>query len=67
MAERPCGLYRTTGWAYVTDGIMAFDILESDYRRDGHKPDYDSLPLKPDYDAAEAARKASKKAGKDSA
>jgi len=57
MAERPRGLYRTTGWAYVTDGIMAFDILESDYRRGGHRPDYDSLPSKQDYDAAEAVRK----------
>jgi hypothetical protein len=36
---------------------MAFDILESDYRRGGHRPDYDSLPSKQDYDAAEAVRK----------
>lgn len=57
MAERPRGVYRTTGWAYVTDGTTAFDILESDYRRNGYWPDYDSLPSKQDYDAAEAARK----------
>jgi hypothetical protein len=40
---------------------MAFDILERDYRRGGIRPDYDSLPLKQDYDAAEAARKAAGK------
>ncbi len=61
MAEgRPRGLYRTAGWAYVTDGVDGFDILESDYRRNGYPPDYDSLPLKQDYDAAEAARKGGK-------
>ena len=67
MAERPRGLYRTAGWAYVTDGTMALDILERDYRTNGYRPNYDELPLKHDYDAAEAARKAGEKARKDSA
>ncbi len=61
MEDRSRGLYRTPGWACATDGRMAFDILERDYRRSGYKPDYDSLPLKQDYDAAEAARKAGEK------
>ena len=52
MGKRPRGLYRTPGWAYVTDGIMTFDITESDYRRSAYKPDYDGLPSKHDYDAA---------------
>jgi len=67
VAERPRGLYRTAGWAYVTDSTMAFDILERDYRTNGYRPNYDELPLKQDYDAAEAARKADEKAKKDNA
>jgi len=63
MEQRPHGLYRTPGWAYVTDGTMTFDILERDYRRSGYKPDYDSLPFKQDYDAAVAARRAGEKDG----
>jgi len=63
MAKRPRGLYRTPGWAYVTDGTMTFDITESDYRRSAYKPDYDGLPSKQDYDAAVAARRAGEKDG----
>jgi hypothetical protein len=43
--------------AKVVRGLMTFDIRELDYRAKGHKPDYNKLPSKPDYDAAEAARK----------
>jgi len=46
---------------------MALDILERDYRTNGYRPNYDELPLKHDYDAAEAARKADEKAKKDNA
>ena len=60
---RPRGLYRTPGWAYVTDSIMTFDITESDYRRSAYKPDYDALPSKRDYDAAVEARRAGEKDG----
>ncbi len=63
MAKKPRGLYRTSGWAYVTDGTDAFDILESDYRRNGYQPDYDSLPAKEDYDATVAARTTAEKDG----
>jgi hypothetical protein len=52
------GLYRFPGWAYITDGTMTFDIREEDYRAKGYRPDYNKLPSKPDYDAAEAIRKA---------
>ena len=58
------GLYRTPDWAYITDGIMAFDIREIDYRAKGYRPDYNRLPSKQDYDAAEAARRAGEKAKK---
>jgi hypothetical protein len=26
------GLYRTVAWAYVTNGVMAFQVSEADYR-----------------------------------
>jgi hypothetical protein len=52
------GLYRVPGWAYVTDGLMTFDIREKDYRLSGCAPEYHELPSKQDYDAAEAERKA---------
>jgi hypothetical protein len=61
MAKVVRGLYRIPGWAYITDGTMTFDIRELDYRAKGHKPDYNKLPSKLDYDAAEAARKAAGK------
>jgi hypothetical protein len=61
MAKQPRGLFRTPGWAYVTDGTMTFDITESDYPRSGYKPDYERLPSKHDYDAAVAARRAGEK------
>ena len=47
------------GWAYVTDGMMTFDMREQDYRLKGCVPEYNKLPSKLDYDAAEAERKAS--------
>lgn len=63
MARRPRGLYRSPGWAYVTDGVETFDVRESDYRAEGYKPDYDGLPSKQDYDAAVAARMTAEKDG----
>jgi len=50
------GLYRTTGWAYVTDETIGFDVPEQQYRAKGYKPDYDQLPSKDAYDAAEAKK-----------
>ena len=58
MAKVLRGLYRISGWAYVTDGVMTFDIREKDYRLKGCVPEYNKLPSKPDYDTAEAERKA---------
>jgi hypothetical protein len=46
------GLYRTISWAYVTNGAMAFQVPEAEYRAFGYEPDYDKLPWKEDYDAA---------------
>jgi len=59
MAKTLRGLYRGFGWAYVTDGVMTFDMREQDYRLKGCAPEYNRLPSKMDYDAAEAERKAS--------
>ena len=52
MAEEFRGLYRTIAWAYVTNGMMAFQASEAEYRAFGYKPDYDNLPWKENYDAA---------------
>jgi hypothetical protein len=58
MAKVVRGLYRLPGRAYITDGTMTFDIREEDYRAKEYRPDYNELPSKSDFDAAEAARKA---------
>ena len=50
------GLYRTISWAYVTNGAMAFQVPEVEYRAFGYEPDYDKLPWKEDYDATRARR-----------
>jgi hypothetical protein len=69
MAKVVRGLYRFPGWAYITDGIMTFDIREDDYRAKGYEPDYNKLPSKSDYDMVEAVRKApgAKKGGSSAA
>jgi hypothetical protein len=59
MAKIHRGLYRIFGWAYVTDGHMTYDMREEDYRLKGCVPEYNKLPSKPDYDAAEAERETS--------
>jgi hypothetical protein len=46
------GLYRVPGWAYATDGVIAFDMREELYRANGCQPDYDDLPTKRTYEAA---------------
>ena len=46
MAEVFRGLYRTIAWAYVTNGTMAFQASEAEYRAFGYEPDYESLPGK---------------------
>ena len=38
MAEVFCGLYRKIAWAYVTNGTMAFQVPEADYRAFGYEP-----------------------------
>lgn len=43
------GLYRTTAWAYVSNGLMSFQVVKMDYQRFGYQPDYDQLPWKEDY------------------
>jgi hypothetical protein len=48
------GLYRTISWTYVTNGAMAFQVPEAEYRAFGYEPDYDKLPWKEDYEAARA-------------
>jgi len=54
MAVR--GLYRVPGWAYATDGVIAFDMREELYRANGRKPDYDNLPTKAAFEAAQKKR-----------
>jgi hypothetical protein len=51
MANAFRGLYRTTAWACVTNGTMAFQVPEADYRAFGYEPDYDKLPWKESYTA----------------
>jgi hypothetical protein len=43
------GLYREVAWAYVTNGIMSFQVREADYRAFGYEPAYEQLPWKEDY------------------
>jgi hypothetical protein len=38
MAEEFRGLYRTIAWAYATNGTMAFQVPEADYRAFGYEP-----------------------------
>ena len=72
--ERPMtrGIYRTqtkeSGACYVHveyDTIAAMELTEQRYRERGYKPEFDKLPWKKDYDAAEAAKKAAAQAKKD--
>jgi len=49
MEEGFRGLYRTTAWAYVSNGLMSFQVIKMDYQRFGYQPDYDQLPWKEDY------------------
>jgi hypothetical protein len=49
------GLYRTPGWARVTDEALEFDIPEGRYRVAGYLPDYDELPTKEAFGAANKA------------
>jgi hypothetical protein len=46
------GLYRTIAWAYVTNGGMAFQVPEAEYRTFRYEPDYNELPWKDEFDAA---------------
>lgn len=47
------GLYRTNAWAYVTNGTMAFQVPEAEYRALGYEPNYDNLPWKESYDVVQ--------------
>jgi hypothetical protein len=47
------GLYRSSGAAFVTDGLTAFDIPEEEYRASRYLPDYDDLPSKDAYRAVQ--------------
>ena len=52
MEEGFHGLYRTIAWAYVSNGLMSFQVDKRDYQRFGYEPDFDQLPWKEDYLAA---------------
>jgi hypothetical protein len=74
VTERPMtrGIYRTqtkeSGACYVHveyDTIAAMELTEQRYRERGYKPEFDKLPSKKDYDAAEAAKNAAEQAKKD--
>ena len=71
--ERPMtrGIYRTKtkeGGAcyvhveYVTPATM--EVPEQRYRDKGYRPEFDKLPWKEEYDAAEAAKKVKEDRGK---
>jgi hypothetical protein len=49
MQEAFRGLYRTIAWAYVSNGLMSFQVDEIDYQRFGYQPDYHELPWNEDY------------------
>jgi hypothetical protein len=46
MAHDVRGLYRTPGFAFVTDDTMTLAIPEEEYRTSEYTPDYDDLPSK---------------------
>jgi hypothetical protein len=52
------GLYRTIDGAYVTNGMMALHVPETDYRAFGYEPDFDRLPWKESYNAAKETERA---------
>jgi hypothetical protein len=56
MTDEFRGLYRTVTAAYVTNGMMAFHVSESNYRAFGYEPDFDSLPWKESCNAAKLIR-----------
>jgi hypothetical protein len=49
MSMEVRGLYRTPGWAFVTDDRIAFDVPEGEYRANAYTPEYDKLPTKEAY------------------
>jgi hypothetical protein len=51
MTSTVRGIYRTPGYAFVTDDTTAFDIPEPEYRECEYVPDYDTLPTKDAYKA----------------
>lgn len=55
MADAFRGLYRTVAWAYVTNGAMAFQVPEAQYRALGYEPQYNRLPWSDDYIAGPVA------------
>jgi hypothetical protein len=52
MAHDVRGLYRTPGFAFVTDDATAFDIPEAEYRTSQYTPGYDDLPSKDSFTAS---------------
>ncbi len=59
MQKTARGIYRTQGMGglsnsvMVSDGSMTFEIPESHYRVKGYQPEFDVLPWKPEYEAAQ--------------
>jgi hypothetical protein len=50
------GLYRTITGAYVTNGVMGFQVPEAEYRAFGYEPNFDSLLWQENYIAALVAQ-----------
>jgi hypothetical protein len=57
MTDELRGLYRTIAWGYVSNGEMAFQVPEPEYRAFGYEPDYDKLPWKENYNAAKTVQR----------
>jgi hypothetical protein len=57
MTDEFRGLYRTIAWGYVSNGEMAFQVPEADYRAFGYAPDFDSLPWQENYIAAKTTQR----------
>jgi hypothetical protein len=49
MTDALRGLYRTITGAYVTNGVMGFQVPEAEYRAFGYQPDFDDLPWQENY------------------
>jgi hypothetical protein len=51
MSDNVRGIYRTLGFAFVTDGKTVLDIPEAEYRDSEYAPVYGKLPSEKAYQA----------------